>query len=130
MNSKPSLQLYRNWKREVKEEVVYDNTYSSVLLFKARSNTLNVNLKNRHRGGSTICNFCKDVEESLEHFVMLCPEFAEIRQNCVELQQPYEEDHNQVLGKFLFKEDNIENKKDISYRMWLKRDKVIKNLQN
>ena len=100
-------------KKEIKEEVVglYDNTYSSVILFGARSNTLNLNTENRHRGGNTTCNFCRDVEENLVYFMMLCPEFREIRQKCVELQQPYEEDFNQVVGKFLFKEENIETKK-------------------
>ena len=65
------------------------------------------------------------------HFVMLCPELREIRQNCVELQQPYEEDFNQVVGKFLFKEENIETKKEILYRMWGKKkgEKMIENLQ-
>ena len=105
-------------------------TYSSVLLFRARSNTLNLNTENRHRGGNTICNLCGEVEENLVHFVMLCPELREIRQNCVELQQPYEEDFNQVVGKFLFKEENIETKKEILYRMWKKREKMIKNLQS
>ena len=64
------------------------------------------------------------------HFVMLCPELREIRQNCVKLQQPYEEDFNHVVGKFLFKEENIETKKEILYRMWKKREKMIENLQN
>ena len=61
---------------------------------------------------------------------MVCPEFGEMRQKCVELQQPYEEDFNQIVGKFLFKEEDIETKKEILYRMWKKREIMIKNLQN
>ena len=44
---------------------------------------------------------------------MLCPELREIRQNSVELEQPYEE----VVGKCLFKEENIETRKEILYRL-------------
>ena len=32
VNQKQSLCIYKSWKNEIKEEVVYDNTYSSVLL--------------------------------------------------------------------------------------------------
>ena len=63
------------------------------------------------------CNFYKDAEENPVHFVMPCPEFREIRQKCVELQQPYKEDLNQIVGKFLINAEHIETKKKILYRM-------------
>ncbi len=58
-----------------------------------------------------MCDLCDD-DEDLTHFIMFCPKYREIRQQCPELQQPYEEHINQVTGKFLFEELNIENKKE------------------
>ena len=51
MEGKESLIIYRTWQKEVKEEQIYDNRYSSVLLLKARTDTLPLNYKNRHTGG-------------------------------------------------------------------------------
>ena len=73
MESKESLALYRSWKSEIKEEEVYDNTFSSILLFRARTNTLGLNKKNRHQGGNVNCPFC-GVEEDANHFILHCPQ--------------------------------------------------------
>ena len=51
MEGKECLIIYRTWKKEVKEEQIYDNRYSSVLPLKARTDTLPLNYKNRHTGG-------------------------------------------------------------------------------
>ncbi|XP_068232493.1 uncharacterized protein [Palaemon carinicauda] len=58
--------------------------------------------------------------------------FSDIRIKAIELQQPYEEDSAQTVGKFLFCEENIENKKSILQQMWMKREKLVKirNTQN
>ena len=39
MQTKRSLSIYRKFKKEIKDEKIYDNTISSELLFRARSNT-------------------------------------------------------------------------------------------
>ena len=125
VESKSSLNIYRQWKKVIKEEV-YDNTYASVLLFKARTGTLNVNKQKRHWGGSTSCHFCENTEEDLKHFLLMCPGYERERKEVIELQQPYEENEVEVIGKFLFVEDNIEQKKEVLYRMWKRREEKIK----
>ena len=62
------------------------------------------------------------------HFVLFCPEYKEERQKVLELQQPYEENEEQILGKFLFSEENIEEKKETLYQMWRRREKSIKRI--
>ena len=126
LESKSSLNIYKQWKNAIKEETIYDNSFSSILLFRARTNTLNVNKQKRHTGGSTSCDFCSDSEEDLKHFILVCPVYSEEREKVIELQQPYEENSELVIGKFLFAEENIEKKKEVIYRMWKKREKEIK----
>ena len=43
-----------------------------------------------------------------------------MRKTVIELQQPYEENREEVIGKFLFIEENIEKKKEVLYQMWKK----------
>ena len=40
VNSKTSLKIYRNSKKNIQEDTIYDNTPASVILFQARTNTL------------------------------------------------------------------------------------------
>ena len=75
MENKDSLYIYKKWKTTIKEEGMYDNTFASVIFFRARANTLTLNRKNRHTGGDTSCCFCKNIEEDLIHFLLLCPEY-------------------------------------------------------
>ena len=119
-----SLSIYRMWKKEIKEEWVYDNRYSSVLLFKAKTDTLPLNYKNRHTGGDINCVICGEPREDLNHFLLDCPEYSEIRSELKELQQPYEEDRKRVIGKLLFEETNLEKKKEVLQKLWEKRRKI------
>ena len=50
----------------------------------------------------------------------------------IELQQPYEENIEEVIEKFLFIKENIEKKKEVLYWMWKRREENIKsgNQQN
>ena len=118
VDSKSSLALYKNYKKVIKEEEVYDNTFASVLLFRARTGTLGVNRQNRHVGGDTNCYYCKDIEENLIHLMLDCPQYNKERIKVKELQKPYIEDREKILGNFLFNENNIDKKKDILYRIW------------
>ena len=59
---KSSLEIYRNYKQEVKQEFFYNNGEASRLLFRARSNTMALNDRLKHdRGGNrrnTGCTIC------------------------------------------------------------------------
>ena len=48
---KSSLKIYRSWKKNIKgEEKLYDNRPASVILFKGRTNNLQLNDRKRHSG--------------------------------------------------------------------------------
>ena len=73
-----------------------------------RTNTLQLNIINRHNNGNVNCVFCVDQEETIAHFLLFCQEYNEERQKILTLQQPYEEDLEEVIGKLLFEEERIE----------------------
>ena len=130
MESKVSLRIYRNLKKEIKEETCYDNTYSSVILFRLRTNTLQLNITNRHNNNNNNnnvnCVFCEDQEETRFHFLLFSQAYTEERQKIFMLQQPYEEDLDKVIGKVLFEEEEIEKTKSVLFEMWMKRIKKVK----
>lgn len=128
LENRDSLSMYRTWKKQIKEEMVYDNRYSSVLLFKAKTGTLPLNEINRHLNGDIKCTICDSEKEDLEHFLLICPEFSEIRTEIRHLQQPYEEDKSKIIGKFLFEESEIEKKKEVLQKLWRKRQIRIKEI--
>ena len=130
MRRKSSLEVYRHWKKEIKEEKQYDNRPASITLFKARANCLPLKDRKRHQNENTTCEACGEEEENLGHFILRCKEYEEERKTMIELQRPYEEDENQVIGKFLFKEERIEDKKELLQKMWKKREIKIRGLRN
>ena len=72
---------------------LYNNTASSVTLFRARTCTLKLNWERRHTDGHTICDLCKlNLLEDLHHFLMECPPIRDTRKNILGLQRPYHED--------------------------------------
>ena len=130
MRRKSSIEIYRRWKKEIKEEKQYDNRPGSITLYKARTNCLPLNDRKRHQNENTTCEVCGEEEENLRHFILRCKEYEEERKTIIELQRPYEEDENEVIGKFLFKEERIEEKKELLQKMWKKRESKIRGLRN
>ena len=57
----------------------------------------------------------------------MCPRYKEERKTVIELQQPYEENREEVIGKFLFIEENIQKKKEVFYQMWQRREEKKKS---
>ena len=72
----------------------------------ARTNTLNLNWRNKFKNEETKCDLCKQEEESLQHFLLYCPELSNIRMKHRKMQQPYNE--NIMKEILLFDEDNEE----------------------
>ena len=128
IESKSSLNIYRYWKKEIKEETFYDNRWSSKLLFLARTNSLPLNIRNRHTNGKVHCNICDmNVNEDLEHFLIDCPRLENER--C----QKYIEEKDvkdDAIGKFLFEVSNIEEKKEMIQKMWKKRKSLIQEMDD
>ena len=70
INRKPRASLYKEYKGEIKEEKIYDNTYASELLFGARANSLDLNDLKKHTGGETVCDICGEEKEDLINFLV------------------------------------------------------------
>ena len=80
MEGKSTIDIYRTEKTQIKEERIYENNEASVLLFRARSNTLNLEWRQRYSDGDTSCKICdKNVEENLRHFTEECEALIEVR---------------------------------------------------
>ena len=58
LEMKTSLQIYKKFKNDFGEEEIYDNRPSSTILYKARSNTLQLNDRNRHTNKEIHCLVC------------------------------------------------------------------------
>ncbi len=69
------------------------------------------------------CKFCDAETEDLEHFLLICPEFKEERKNIIELQQPYEENTDNIIGNFLFDTARLQEKKEALHRLWTDRER-------
>ena len=80
IRSKSTLNIYTLNKTAIKEEIMYDNSIESTLLFRCRSNTLKLNWRNRFEGGDTRCKACDSgEEETLEHFLIGCEGLSNVR---------------------------------------------------
>ena len=69
---KSSLEIYNAQKTKIAEVAEYDNTFSSVLWFQARTNTMPLNDRKRHSNESTKCDLCDSPKEDLQHFILNC----------------------------------------------------------
>ncbi len=70
--------------------------------------------------------------KNLSHIVVWCPPLQDTRGGAVELQQPYQEEEEKIIGRFLFEEDRMKKKKEkkeILHRMWKAREKRLEELQ-
>ena len=86
MREKSSLVWYRE-KEKPKNEVFYDGGVGSMLLFKARTKSLEVNNRT-HRWaneGNRNCNKCGgEREETVEHIMLECPRYEGVRRVMIE----------------------------------------------
>ena len=126
MQTKRSLSIYRKYKKEIKDEKIYDNTIPSELLFRARSNTLALNIEKRHRGESTRCELCYRGEEDLQHFMLECRELEEKRDQNL-MMKHWSPDKEEMIGNMIFDLEETDKIKAMLMRMWHKRKTEIKN---
>ena len=124
--------MFHKRKKEIKQEKIYDNRYSSVLLFRARSNSLNLNDEQRHRKGTkdTSCKMCGAEYEDLIHFMIQCTELEEERNVQLMMKKKGDMDEDTV-GNLLFdiERTDLEETKKMIQRMWNKRKKIEKKLK-
>ena len=130
LEMKTSLQIYKKIKNDFGEEEIYDNRPSSTILYKARSNTLQLNDRNRHTNKEIHCLVCDtDDKEDIYHFMLHCTAYKEQRSQSIHLQQPYLESDQNTVGQFLFDKENIEEKKELLFTIWKIRQHEMKRIQ-
>ncbi len=69
---------------------------------------------------------CGADNEDLKHFLLWCPAYREERRIFTQLQQPYVEDEEDIIGKYLFENRYIEETKREIYKFWMIREKKRK----
>merc|ERR1712008_316581 len=131
LESKTSLTIYRNFKKEMREEKNYDNRPESRLIFQARSNTLNLNDRKRFKKESTKedkeCKLCGNEEENMIHFIIECKEMETVRNSRLMIKYQ-EENKEDIIGNILFEPENIEKTKIMLGKMWKYREKRIEEI--
>ena len=132
LESKPLARIYYEKKKEIKQEKIYDNRWSSVLLFRARANILDLNDRQRFNQGhkDTSCKLCGEEYEDLTHFLIKCKGLEEQRNTQIILKNKGSNDEVTV-GNVLFdiEEQDLEKTKKMLQRMWNKRKKFEQNLR-
>ena len=134
VRSKTTLSIYKRSKLTIQEDPIYDNTPASVILFRARTNSLRLEDRMRHVNQETLCQLCQEENEDLSHFILKCPRLSQIRREIMPLQHPQKEDREEILQDFLFDKDNnereMEEKKRWLYSLWKARKTEIMKLQS
>ena len=127
-----TMENYRVFKREIKEIKWFKNGRKYEFMMRLRSNTRDLGWREKENSNK-ICKLCKEEEETLIHFVLVCHVLQEIRNQCIELQRPRIEEAEEILRKMLlFKESKKEYEDfyiNILNRMYLARDKILKAIE-
>ena len=133
VGEKVTLNMYKKYKKNIKEEPWYDNKEKTMLMSRARLNTLDLNDRKRLIGEQTKCVMCDEENENLEHFLLYCPEYNNVRSKFRFMQQPYQEDKEELIaGILLFTElgkEESEDRKNLVKKLWEKRSIKVKQVQ-
>ena len=131
MGEKETLKIYREYKEKISEIKWYDNTLETKLIIKARTDTLELNWRNKHKGKDVKC-ICNYEEETLEHFLLDCEIYSEIRKKYNFMQQPYIENRKELLANILIFQVDIKSEIEIrkSYILNIWRTRKSKQQEN
>ena len=130
MQNKETLKVYGKYKTNVKEEIYFTNDEESKLMFRARTNTIDLNWRRKREQNDKKCPKCEQVE-TLQHFLLDCNSYNEIRAQHHFLTKPFIENTDEIIANFLLlKKSETETDGDINTRkrvlqeMWKKRNEV------
>ena len=130
VNDKKSLKLYREGKESIKEELIYNNTPASVILYQARTNSLPLEDRKHQEGRiKNVSYLCHEENEDFDHFMMKCNKTEKTRNLIPILQRPHKNKNDEFLGNFLFNTNqdwgDMERRKEWLYKMWKDRRKKL-----
>ena len=130
MSGKETLRIYRTYKKDIKEINWYDNTYKTKLFIRARTDTLDLNWRERFKNKETKC-MCGHENETLKHFILDCEMYKDVRIRSMILQRPYIENENELISDVLgfqeCSESEIEIRKNLILELWKVRELKKKN---
>ena len=93
------MRICKIYKRGVEEISWFDNTVKTKLLVKARTDTLDLNWRGRFKNRDTRCrSTCDYISEALEHFVLHCELYMDVRMRYEIIQQPYIENECELMS--------------------------------
>ena len=107
--------MYKRSKNNIEEEK-YTNDAASIFLFRLKTNTVNLNDRNRFKAEDVKCKICDYEIEDLVHFVVKCEALQNLRQKIFILQLPQEEDKEELATKVIFEIDGTMNNLDMMYQ--------------
>ena len=127
MHGKPSLQWYREAKLYIGCDECYRNNTNSDYLAKARTNCLQLEeyYSRGVRNYDKTCKLCKQGEEDLEHFLVICPKLQS-RGNPEVTDKWKNLSTKQQTANILFKEKEYNRTGDMIKKMWLYRKDLLK----
>ena len=132
LSNKTSLKTYQEFKNEIKEETgIYDNSEASHILFKARTNTLRLNWRERYMDRNvadpeeiTKCPLCKIEAETDIHFFANCTQLEGIRREAPIWE--VDMDKKEFVRRLLCFNGNTKGVETL-YKLWKTRQKKIEN---
>ena len=104
IESKVTLNLYRN-KLEISEIKWFRNHPKYYIMMRARSNTLDLEWRNRNTNENKTCKLCNLEIETLSHFLLNCYILQDIRNSCSPFQLPRIENDLELLKELLLFEN-------------------------
>ena len=132
MTDKRTLRIYSKYKTKIKEISWYDNSYKTNLMIKARTDSLSLNWRNKYKNADTKC-LCGTPNEDLEHLILECELYGDIRKKFLFTQQPYRENKEEVISNILLfqelGESEIRERKHLLHELWKERENKIKLVQ-
>ncbi len=90
---------------------MYNKDYRSQLLFRWQTNNLQLNNRNRLRGKETACDVCGAERENLRQFLLWCPGYCEVRGKNAKLQEPYIQEEEDTVERFLSESRDLQETK-------------------
>ena len=89
----------------------------TILLFKAKSNTLKLNIQKIHKKGDIRCDICGDEREDLVNFLVDCKELEGVRDKKI-MKEFCDTNKEHMIGEILQTKDRIEAVKEMLETMW------------
>ena len=126
MLTKASLGIYRRKKREIKDERIYSNNRASELLFRARSNTIDLNTDKKHSEESELCDLYVNGTENMKHFILECSRLEDKRDQQIMIKY-WKADKEEMIGDMLFDRKETERVGKMLEEMYKKRKRIIAN---